>query len=151
MCRNPLDILTCRGGAVTQVVNVLTALPGSLIKKSTATNEHRFWFSFSPSTVEKPELSKEAIRKICLGEKIEKPVLQIVDFRKLQRDRTQLIVSDGVNSYSSVLLTSEASKKISNNEVNKFSILQLNNYRREEFNGRNVIAILNIEEKAPGT
>ena len=127
MCRNPLDILTCRGGAVTQVLNVLTALPGSLIKKSTATNEHRFWFSFSPSTVEKPELSKEAIRKICLGEKIEKPVLQIVDFRKLQRDRTQLIVSDGVNSYSSVLLTSVASKKISNNEVNKFSIVQLNN------------------------
>ncbi|ELU09821.1 hypothetical protein CAPTEDRAFT_172916 [Capitella teleta] len=100
-------------------------------------------------------LTAGAIEDIMGGSKVESPILQCLDWKKISSqqgaDRFRLLLSDGVCSHSSAMLATQLNDKVTNGELEPNSVIKLDKYLCNTINGnRRVMILLEITVIAKG-
>ena len=80
-----------------------------------------------------PKLSEGAIARISAGEKVDKPLLQVIIYKQMSSNSGQMKyrfqLSDGVeNGNTFIVVLPELIQRISRGEFEKFTVVQLNSY-----------------------
>ncbi|XP_039303739.1 replication protein A 70 kDa DNA-binding subunit isoform X2 [Solenopsis invicta] len=105
--------------------------------------------------MDKYNLTTGALQKIMKGINIDKPILQMLGYKKLPKnkdgatDRYRLLVSDGEKLNSFTMLATQLNNLIENDILNEFSICKITNYCLSSVNNNGkekcVMLILDIE------
>ena len=104
-----------------------------------------------------PSLSEGALLTICRGGTVEKPTLQVLQNNFLAGsgstdDRYRLFVSDGQYSNSfPMLLATRMNHLLLEGKLEAFTIFRVNNHILNEFNGKKVMILCEIEVLKPGS
>ncbi|ESO97542.1 hypothetical protein LOTGIDRAFT_208727 [Lottia gigantea] len=102
-----------------------------------------------------PNLSGGAIEAIINGESPEKPILQVVSFKKLgsgNAERYRIMLSDGDLIYSHAMLATQLNELMENGKVDNNCVIQVERYLCNTVqNGRRVMIVLDVNVLAPGS
>ena len=94
------------------------------------------------------QLSSGAILEILNNETPEKPVLQVINVKKItapgSTDRYRLLMSDGNHTYSHAMLAAQMNKLLEENQMTNYSIIQVNKYMCNTLGEKKVIIILDL-------
>ncbi|GBM05835.1 Replication protein A DNA-binding subunit [Araneus ventricosus] len=99
-----------------------------------------------------PQLTTGAINRILNEEDVANAVIQILGLKRIPgalNDRYRLLISDGVISYTYVMLGTQLSHMVENKELEKFTILRVGKYVCSE-DDRKVIILMNLTVLVPG-
>lgn len=107
-------------------------------------------------------LTEGALEKIMKGVDVDKPVFQMLGYKKLPNkdgtignDRYRLLVSDGKNMNSFTMLATQLNHLIENNILTEYAICKVSNYHLSSVNSggkeKRVILIMGIEVTTPGS
>ncbi|XP_029834399.3 replication protein A 70 kDa DNA-binding subunit [Ixodes scapularis] len=76
-------------------------------------------------------LTGGAVERILNGETVDKPVLQVLNFKPIAgntTDRYRLLLSDGVKCHTYAMLGTQLNSKIIDKEIERFAVVQLDKY-----------------------
>lgn len=76
-------------------------------------------------------LTAGSVERILNGETVDKPVLQVLNFKPItgnNTDRYRLLLSDGVKCHTYAMLGTQLNCKIVDKEIERFAIVQLDKY-----------------------
>lgn len=106
-------------------------------------------------TMASHQLSEGVLSDILTGKEVPNPVFQILGYKKLpgdENDRYRLLISDGKWCYSTAMLKNELSGLISNDNLEKFTVVRVNNYECTALTPeRKIIMFLDLEVISPGS
>eukprot|EP00094_Tigriopus_californicus_P000409 TCALIF_00398-PA protein Name:"Similar to RPA1 Replication protein A 70 kDa DNA-binding subunit (Homo sapiens)" AED:0.07 eAED:0.07 QI:4/0.83/0.85/1/0.5/0.57/7/130/663 len=102
------------------------------------------------SSMSVPSLSEGALLKICQGDNVDKPILQVLGLKKLANqnsssDRYRVFVSDGQYSNSFSMLATQMNDKIINGSLVNFCLIRANNYVCNKSDNRKVIILYDVD------
>ena len=95
-----------------------------------------------------PSLSEGALLTICQGGTVEKPILQVLQNKKIAgstSDRYRVFVSDGQYSNSFSMLATQMNHFITEGKLEANTIVRVNNHICNNVNGKKVIILLDLE------
>lgn len=101
-----------------------------------------------------PSLTEGALLTICQGGTIDKPILQVIQSKKIAgstSDRYRAFVSDGQYSNSFAMLATQMNHLITEGRLEPNSIVCVKNHICNNVNGKKVIILLDIEILKPGS
>lgn len=88
------------------------------------------------------KLTEDAIQRILDGEKIIRPILQVLGFKAVRTEsnlRYRFIMSDGQYMYNNcVMVDEDLISRIEMGDFEKYAVIQLNEYSLETIGGRKV-------------
>ncbi|CAH1800586.1 unnamed protein product [Owenia fusiformis] len=101
------------------------------------------------------QLTAGAIQEIMSGGNVDKPILQVLGQKKIAggngADRYRLLLSDGYHSHSSAMLATQLNSMIDNNELEKFTVIELQKYICNTIQeGRRVMILLEMNVVSSG-
>ncbi|KAH8042181.1 hypothetical protein HPB51_021265 [Rhipicephalus microplus] len=76
-------------------------------------------------------LTAGAVERILNNQQVDKPILQVLNFKPISSntaDRYRLLLSDGVQCHTYAMLGTQLNGMITNNEIDKFAVVQLDKY-----------------------
>lgn len=76
-------------------------------------------------------LTAGAVERILNNQQVDKPVLQVLNFKPISSntaDRYRLLLSDGIQCHTYAMLGTQLNGMITNNEIDKFAVVQLDKY-----------------------
>ncbi|CAN7938762.1 unnamed protein product [Ixodes hexagonus] len=76
-------------------------------------------------------LTAGSVERILNGETVDKPVLQVLNFKPItgnSTDRYRLLLSDGVKCHTYAMLGTQLNSKIIDKEIERFAVVQLDKY-----------------------
>uniref|UniRef100_A0A2R5LE87 Replication protein A subunit n=1 Tax=Ornithodoros turicata TaxID=34597 RepID=A0A2R5LE87_9ACAR len=99
-------------------------------------------------------LTGGAVQRILDGELVDKPVLQVLNFKPIpggSSERYRLLLSDGVMCHTYAMLGTQLNEKITSKEVEKFAVIQLDKYMCNTVNPeKKILIILELTVVAAG-
>lgn len=101
------------------------------------------------------QLSSRSILEILNGLTPEKPLLQVINIKKITapntKDRYRLLLSDGENTYSHVMLAAQMNKFLESDELTNFAVIKANKYMCNQLGDKRVIILLELTVVSSGS
>ncbi|XP_005109695.1 replication protein A 70 kDa DNA-binding subunit [Aplysia californica] len=101
------------------------------------------------------KLSSGVLLEILNGATPEKPVLQVINAKKITApntvDRYRLLLSDGDHTYSHAMLAAQMNKFLENEELTSYSIIEVTKYMCNTLGEKRVIILLDLKVITSGT
>lgn len=100
-------------------------------------------------------LTAGAVELILNNQQVDKPVLQVLNFKPINSnsaDRYRLLLSDGVQCHTYAMLGTQLNCMITNNEIDKFALVQLDKYMCNVVSAdKKVLIVLGLTVVAKGS
>ena len=94
------------------------------------------------------ELTGGSILRILNSQTPDNPVFQVINVKKITganaKDRYRLLISDGENTFSHVMLSVQMNSFIENDELKSLSIFKADNYMCNNLGDKRVIILTGI-------
>lgn len=90
------------------------------------------------------ELTNGALKRILSGQVVDKPVLQIMGYKKVTGggDRYRMLISDGLNCYPLAMVATQLKERLVNGEFERYTVVRVDNYTCNALQRDKIIMIL---------
>jgi len=100
-------------------------------------------------------LTRGALAKICAGEEVPQPNMQVLGYKKIAgsgQERYRILLSDGENSNSFSMLATQLNPMIHNKQLEQFTIIKVDKYICNQVQGQSkrVVILLEVSVVKPG-